>query len=346
MVNSATLVEVDRIDVKVIITDELDPISPSPNPAVRYASNFMSIPLSQIPHQNARGGASAEMKMSSICCGAHGLSMMIVATKDNISRSLLFDAGPEDELWARNASRIGVDLNAIDHIVLSHYHRDHSGGLLRAIKMIQERRSDPSHRVIVDLHPSRPAYRGIVTPNGPISLEADPTPAEITAAGATVLESSDSHCVLDDMFMVSGEIPRCTSYESGLAGGIKLETEGTQSGQWVPDETISEERYVMCKLKGKGLVVFAGCGHAGVINTSLNALEHGSGCKLYCVAGGYHLSDAAPDKLSKTVNDMANLEPKVLLAGHCTGWRFRTEYEKRVPGVITPCTAGITYTLE
>ncbi|KAF6804284.1 hypothetical protein CSOJ01_10315 [Colletotrichum sojae] len=297
------LKEIDSLEVAVIVTDELDPISPSPNPDVKHASHFLGIPVSDVNDPHTRGGAAVEMKMSSICCAAHGLSLMIT-------------------------TKCG------------------DRGLLRAITMVNECRNQ-SDELVVDLHPDRPEYRGIATPHGPISLEADPTPSEVEQAGARVLLSQDAHPILDEMFVVSGEISRTTDYEAGLPGGLKFvpSSASENGGSWIKDEQILEERYVMCNVKGKGLVIFTGCGHAGVINTIRDAQRLSGVETVYCVSGGYHMSDASPEKLRRTVQDMVKLSPWVLHGGHCTGWRFKTEMEKIKPGIVVPCTVGMTYTL-
>jgi metal-dependent hydrolase (beta-lactamase superfamily II) len=44
-----------------------------------------------------------------------------------MKHSILFDTGPEEEVFQRNAERLGVDLSTVEVIQLSHWHRDHSG---------------------------------------------------------------------------------------------------------------------------------------------------------------------------------------------------------------------------
>ena len=73
------LVELDSIEITVIIDNELDPISPSNNPAVAYKGLFQGVGMSPVPAGQDRGGAVGEFRMDSICCGAHGLSLMIVS---------------------------------------------------------------------------------------------------------------------------------------------------------------------------------------------------------------------------------------------------------------------------
>ena len=195
-------------------------------------------------------------------------------------------------------------------------------------------------RLALDLHPNRPAYRGIMTPMGPVSLESDPSFSTLESAGATINKSAEAHTVLDDVFFISGQIPRTTSYETGISNGIRLND--AKSG-WQPDPLIEDERFVMCNLKDKGLVVFTGCSHAGVVNVSKNAVELGGGLPLYAVVGGFHLSDAQTEKLQSTVQDLKELEAKVLMPGHCSGWRFQVEAERIMPGRVVPLYGGQVY---
>lgn len=118
--------------------------------------------------------------------------------------------------------------------------------MLKAVAMINEANSS-KEGVVVDLHPNRPTYRGFQGPFGPVSLERDPTFAEIEAAGATVVKNDQPHTVLDDMFLISGEIPRVTPYEVGFKRGMRFEE---ATGTWETDELILDERFLMCNVKG------------------------------------------------------------------------------------------------
>jgi 7,8-dihydropterin-6-yl-methyl-4-(beta-D-ribofuranosyl)aminobenzene 5'-phosphate synthase len=166
------------------------------------------------------------------------------------------------------------------------------------------------HPTIVDLHPSRPDYRGFLGPLGPISLEADPSFAEVEAAGGVVSKNDKPHTVLDNCFLVSGFIPRVTEYEQGLKRGLRWVG---AKGEWEEDTLVADERLVMCKVKDRGIVMFTGCSHAGVVNASKHAVELGGGTALYAVVGGYHLADAEKPAMEATIRDLKALDPKVLV---------------------------------
>ena len=59
------------------------------------------------------------------CTFAHGLSFYVETEK----HKLLLDLGPSGETL-QNAKKLGIDLSAVDTVVLSHGHYDHSGGIL------------------------------------------------------------------------------------------------------------------------------------------------------------------------------------------------------------------------
>ncbi|KAK5265171.1 hypothetical protein LTR96_009539 [Exophiala xenobiotica] len=345
---SVDLVDLDSLSVTAIINDEIDLISPSRHPDVDHPGSFAGVPLKSHLGQawtDAHGGANVEMRMDSICCGAHGLSLLVTATKGETTHTLLFDAGPEAEAFERNARRLGlIDghnacIGNVETIVLSHWHRDHSGGLIKAIDLINSTKAQKTSRaaepgLAVDIPGDRPRYRGIAHHHGPICLEADPTPDEMTAAGAQLVENASSHAISDGFFAVTGPIPRLTSYETGIPGGIRLvDKVGDHERTWTKDEEIKEERVVVCRLKGKGLVVFTGCSHAGIINIANHVLQtFSSPAKpnddFYALIGGYHLADASEPRLQNTLTDLIKLNPKLLMPGHCTGWRFRALIEQ------------------
>jgi metal-dependent hydrolase (beta-lactamase superfamily II) len=62
-----------------------------------------------------------------------------------------------------------------------------------------------------------------------------------------------------DLFVSSGDIPRQTSYETGLAG------HHTRRGdEVVLDPEIRDERLLLANVGGRGTTVLTACSHAGV----------------------------------------------------------------------------------
>lgn len=67
------------------------------------------------------------------CAFAHGLSFYV----ETNNHKLLVDLGPSDET-IKNAYKLGIDLEKIDTVILSHGHYDHSGGIIPFSKINKE----------------------------------------------------------------------------------------------------------------------------------------------------------------------------------------------------------------
>jgi metal-dependent hydrolase (beta-lactamase superfamily II) len=65
-----------------------------------------------------------------------------------------------------------------------------------------------------------------------------------------------------------------------------LETEGG----WEPDPLVLDEQAVVVQVRGQGLVVLTGCGHAGAVNTARHALRLTGSDRLRAMLGGFHLT--------------------------------------------------------
>jgi 7,8-dihydropterin-6-yl-methyl-4-(beta-D-ribofuranosyl)aminobenzene 5'-phosphate synthase len=90
--------------------------------------------------------------------------------------------------------------------------------------------------------------------------------------------------------------------------------------------------------------MFTGCSHAGVVNASRHAVDLGNNTPLFAVVGGYHLADSEQAQIESSVKDLQALRPKLLLPGHCTGWKAKFEIERVMPGMLAPCTVGTKFT--
>lgn len=76
----ASLTAIDALDIRVLMNDQLDNIASSRNAEVTSGGPFSHVPLRKLDaaESQERGNAKAELHLPSSCCGAHGLSLMIV----------------------------------------------------------------------------------------------------------------------------------------------------------------------------------------------------------------------------------------------------------------------------
>ena len=317
----------DAVEVTVLVDNVSDLLSTVPRGVTSEIPNLL------------RSGAR-KLVGECLCCAHWGLSLVISVQRGKTQRTLLFDAGPEAYAVERNGNRLGVDFRSFGEIVLSHGHWDHAGGMLAALRLTREAGGGP---VPVHVNPGMFVSRGMRTPKGDVVPFHDvPSPAEIAAAGGTVVNDAGERALLGGLAFLSGEIPRVTAYEQGLPGHVRREGE-----DWQPDPLIMDERFLAVSLKGKGIVVFTSCSHAGLVNVLLHAREQFAPQPLYAVVGGFHLSGAACEKIiPETVTDLRQFGLQRIVPGHCTGWRaVHALVNAFGEEVVIPSAVGRTYRL-
>jgi len=297
---------VDSVEIDVLVDNATDSLSTVPA--------FVETEFAGLAR---RRGSAWVLAGSSLCCAAHGLACLVTVRRGEERRTLLMDAGPEDRTLEQNVSRLGVDLGAVEAILLSHGHWDHAGAMLRALQLIRDRNG--AAEVPFCAHPDM--FRTRATRFGADKLrmmEDVPSIAALTAHGARVANTRDAQLLLDGMAYVSGEIPRVTSFEQGMKGQQRRTLDGTG---WEPDELVLDERFLAINVAGKGIVVLTACSHAGVVNV----LAHARACfekePLHAVVGGLHLSGSSEQIIPETVAGLGAFDLSVIAPGHCTGWR-------------------------
>jgi 7,8-dihydropterin-6-yl-methyl-4-(beta-D-ribofuranosyl)aminobenzene 5'-phosphate synthase len=168
---------------------------------------------------------------------------------------------------------------------------------------------------------------------------AVPTAAQLAQQGAKVVHATEPQLVLDDLFYISGEIPRVTAFETGLPGHYRR-TEDDKD--WEPDFLIMDERFVAVRVKD-GVIVFTACSHAGVVNVLTHARDCFPGVALHAVIGGFHLSGGNERVIPDTVAAMKPFALKTIAAAHCTGWRAVSALAAEFGEAVAPSAVGKTY---
>ena len=320
------LAQADRAEILILVDNVTD--------------NLSSVPAyveTEMPRLWKRG-----LKLWSgrcMCCAAHGLACAVTVWRGDTAHTLLFDTGPDDSVFGRNVERLGFDMGGIESIVLSHGHWDHSGAMLLALEMIQL--SNGGRPVPTYMHPGMYRSRAMKAADGSMRPFADvPSQAQLEQAGALVVNAIEPQLILDDLYYVSGEIPRVTAFETGMQGQHRRTLDGQG---WEPDPLVIDERFIAVSVKGKGVIVLTACSHAGVVNVMTHARECFAGETLYGVLGGFHLSGGNERIIPETVAEVRAFELKMIAAAHCTGWRAVNALANAFGDAVAPAAVGKVY---
>jgi 7,8-dihydropterin-6-yl-methyl-4-(beta-D-ribofuranosyl)aminobenzene 5'-phosphate synthase len=317
MTDSISLKEADRVEILTLMDNYTDVL-------LRNTEVVTRPPL-------AKGGAIPVDAL----LAEHGLSLLVKVYRGEEKHTILFDTGYTDIGVPHNLELLNVDLNEIEAIGLSHGHMDHTGSLYVILDKM-------SKRVPVVVHPDAflsPRYFGLDDGRKllfPDTLERD----KLEARNAEIIESRTPTLLADDMVMVTGQVERVTAFEKGLPNA-QMERNGK-----IEKDLILDDQSLVINLKGKGLVVIAGCSHAGVINTILYARKMTGVEKVHTVLGGFHLSGPVFEPIiEETIKELKKIAPKVLVPMHCTGWKAIQRFSDEFPSSFALNSVGSRFTL-
>ena len=237
-----------------------------------------------------------------------GLSILVETDED----AILLDTG-HSTVATFNAAVLGVDISALHTIVLSHGHRDHTGGLWSVLSAIQK---DPALReearaVNVVAHPDIwvPKYSGPVHKN--IYAGMPHVREALESLGAAFVSTSEPERITNRI-LTTGEIPLDTAYER-----VDPELYVRDEGGVRPDPMADDLALVITT--DLGLVVVLGCAHRGIVNTLLQAQSVANEDRIHMVIGGTHLMKASEEQLRATIKGLKALDVARIGVSHCTG---------------------------
>ena len=272
-------------------------------------------------------------------CAEHGLAEVVESTASGDNFSLLFDFAATPLVYLHNLALLvddyGFDLAQVQTLVLSHGHWDHYGGLC---SFLEAKRSALHDETCLYAGDDAFLQRWNQPPDGEQRDMGCLDAGFVAAQGVEIVHVKEPR-VIGGHVLVSGEIPRRTSYET-MPAAARVE----RQGELVQDH-LSGEQALVYQLRGKGLVVLTACGHAGVVNTVLHAREVTGVEEIYAVIGGFHLSGASQERIGQSVEGLAELDPQVIVPMHCTGLATIEALQERLPGRVIYNSAGTRYVL-
>lgn len=265
----------------------------------------------------------------------HGFSALVTVQHGGRTHRILFDAGFSPDAMISNMRRLNLDPGDIEIIVLSHGHSDHTTGLDGFIRAIGR----PSLPVII--HPDAwNRRRALIPGRDPVELPTTSRRA-LEGAGLEIIEERQPSFLLDHSVLITGEVARISGFEPGFPP-----QQAFRNGAWEPDPLVLDDQALILHVRGKGLVVLTGCGHAGIVNITRYARRLTGIDDVYAVLGGFHLGGPLFEPLIPRVCDeLEKLTPAVIVPAHCTGWAAQRAFADRFPDAFIPNTVGTRFEL-
>jgi len=319
------LVTLDSLSVAVL-TDDVSDNYVSKTPFA--VSEFSNVVLS---------GASV-LSGEALLCANLGYGLRLVSSVGDKRHTMLFDTGPEAAIFLRNCAALGISLGEVEAIAITHGHWDHMAALPATIDRIAKQ----GGRVTVHVNPGMFNERAIRLSSGTVVPVASvPLTPDLERYGATVVNSADARLLLDGHFFHSGEIPRVTPFEKGREDHLCRKN---PEAPWEPDPLLLDERILVAKVRGLGLIVFSSCSHAGIVNVCTHVRSLFPDTPIHTVMGGLHLGGVMERNIPDTVDGLRLFNFAHLITGHCTGWRALHALAGALGDVVSQSAVGTTYT--
>jgi 7,8-dihydropterin-6-yl-methyl-4-(beta-D-ribofuranosyl)aminobenzene 5'-phosphate synthase len=230
----------------------------------------------------------------------HGLSLWIEIDRLKI----LFDTG-QSGVFFHNAKAMGIRLEDADYLIFSHGHYDHTGGFLELRQCLKSRTKiyvhpEAFHKRYVRKDKMSPVEVGIPWNFSPVDIKNN-----------DIIYNTKPNLISGGV-LISGEIPRTTDFEEVPACFLIECPKGM-----IQDRIIDEQMLII--RREKGICIFLGCGHPGVVNCLYYAAKLFPGEKILAVVGGMHLEAADTSRLERTVQSLIDFGVEKVVPLHCAG---------------------------
>ena len=236
--------------------------------------------------------------------GEWGFAALVLVDGERI----LFDTGARPTTVLENAREMKVDLAGVEDVVLSHNHSDHTGGLLTLRRELGRSSASSLSRAHVSrgIFWSRPGANGGGENNFVVGIRAE------YEKGGGVFVEHDGPVQIRPGVWLTGPVPRLHPEHNWSGTGRVRAPEG------LVEDNVPEDQSMVFDTD-RGLVILAGCGHAGVVNTVELARRAVREASVHAIVGGLHLFPLDDERLDWTADQLRGFGLENLLGAHCTG---------------------------
>lgn len=235
----------------------------------------------------------------------HGLSLYL----ETANRKIVFDTGASGN-FVENAAKMAINLQEVDTLIISHAHKDHSGGLLRFLEL------NTKASVFISSQVYKEYYAKLFFIEKEISAPVD----IINRYKERIIFVDEFTELGDELFIFTKFIKKYPLLKGNKSLFVK------QNQQLMYDD-FNHEIALVIREQNK-IVLISGCSHNGIENMIETVMATFSSTPIQVVIGGFHLLDFPQSiwiESKEAIRQIGNrlLEYKIdkIYTCHCTGKR-------------------------
>lgn len=228
---------------------------------------------------------------------------------------IMLDVGYSN-VFLKNAELLGISIEDLDILTLSHGHDDHTLGLTSFFDQRENMKS--SKKLMLVTHPSTFDKKFL---NG--EEIGCPMSSSEAAKHCRLLLTKEPFKVSKNVTFL-GQIPKVTEFEKQYAIGTKME-----KGKETEDFLIEDSALVF---QGEeGIYIISGCSHSGICNIIEYAKKVTGDNRVCGVIGGFHLLESKSERVQATIDYLKELNISELYPCHCTSFEVKAAMHYKTP---------------
>ena len=228
----------------------------------------------------------------------HGLSLLVEAD----GFRLLFDCG-QGHHFLDNAHRLGISMESLDAVVISHSHYDHAAGLRDFIE---------SGFRASDLYVGKGFFDRKLAGSAPIFTDLSAGwGMEFAARSCGHLHIVEGTVELRHGILIHQGFPRIHPEETIPSRFVKETAGGIVADDFSDEIALSIDT-------PRGIAVVSGCAHPGIMNM-VDSIQERTGRNIHAVIGGTHLSKADSARIGRTIEHLEKTGAGIIALCHCSG---------------------------
>lgn len=221
----------------------------------------------------------------------HGLSLYI----ESPDKKVLFDTG-QSGLFLQNAKKLGINLEDIDIVILSHGHYDHTGGLYLFLQKNTKAKVYAKSEIFTPKYHGQNRFIGIEKNEDLLKDRFIPVNA--------ITEICQDVFIMPDILIHN---PVDTHFR-----GLTIK----QNNEFITNE-FTDELFLVIK-QNEQINIITACSHRGITNICKTATDYFK-LPVNLILGGFHMKECTPTQYVEITNYFRMLNPISVGVCHCTG---------------------------